>query len=279
MSSPEESKPCDQKAKEAEYQALWQCCDRASRKVPYLGVSDPETKRMVLDEACRDILEKRRELGKPMCGTSVEAMVDLHLQRELNARLLAGARLGLPSPSPNPIPMPYRANSNQFMASPVSMHANPNPYGAIPQQAQQPQLAHPQFDFMPHGADPGIRQELDSQRANIRRLINTLRAYDNRISQLDTMVHQLKGRVAQLERKRDIEQGHDRTRTVRYAPQPLFYGDSDYPIEGIEGSDEVASSRSRPLTPGSQTPFGRDEDEKCGAVCFPEAFIAQGGLG
>ncbi|KAM0340752.1 hypothetical protein ACHAPU_010343 [Fusarium lateritium] len=271
MTSPEGSRTCDQKARDAEYQALWQCCDRTSRKVPYLGVSDPETKRMVLDEACRELLGKRQEQGKSMCGISVSSMVDLHLQREINARLLAGARLGLPSPSPNPMPMPYHANSNQFMASPVSMRSNPSPYGAIPQQ-QQPQLAHPQFDFTSHGANPGIRQELDSHGDNIRKLINTLRAYDDRISQLSR-------RVSQLERKKDIEQDHDRTRTVRYAPQPPFCDASDYPIEGIEDSSEVAYPRSRPLTPGSQTPFGGNEDEKCGAAGFPEAFIAQGGLG
>jgi hypothetical protein len=58
MSSSPEVKGFNSKAKEAEYQALWQTCDRALRKGDYI-YADRETKRNMLYAACRIRLEKR----------------------------------------------------------------------------------------------------------------------------------------------------------------------------------------------------------------------------
>lgn len=58
MSSSPEIKGFSSKAKEAEYQALWQVCDRATRKGDYI-YADNEAKRNILYNACAARLEKR----------------------------------------------------------------------------------------------------------------------------------------------------------------------------------------------------------------------------
>lgn len=58
MSLSPEPKAFDSKAKEAEYQALWQVCDRATRKGDYIHASN-ENKRIILHNVCRARVEKR----------------------------------------------------------------------------------------------------------------------------------------------------------------------------------------------------------------------------
>jgi hypothetical protein len=204
-------------------------------------------------------------------------MVDLHLQRELNNRILAEARLShLPSPSPNT--MPYHSNLNQVMANSVPMHAASNQYTVLPQE-QHPQQSAPEFDFTLHSENNALGQELMYQQATIRKLINTLRTYDARIRELET-------RVLQPESKKGFEQEHNRARTMTYGPQPMFYHTSEYPIEckkgpeqehdrrkttiygpqpmfchgseypvegieGLNGDSDIAYAQQRPLTPSS----------------------------
>ncbi|KAJ3509508.1 hypothetical protein NM208_g15659 [Fusarium decemcellulare] len=59
--SPNDTKRPDSQAREAEYQALWQVCDRAFPQ----GAT---------------LMEKRRKIGKAMCDTNIGAMVERHLQ-------------------------------------------------------------------------------------------------------------------------------------------------------------------------------------------------------
>ncbi|KAH7236393.1 hypothetical protein BKA59DRAFT_533918 [Fusarium tricinctum] len=294
MSSPSETKPCDSKAKEAEYQALWQCCDRTSRKAVYFAATNQERKRAVLNEACQELMDRRREQGKTLCGTKIQTMVDLHLQRELNNRLLAEARLGhIPSPSPNL--MAYQGNPSQFMANSVPIHAASSSFTVFPapQQQQPPQQSPLIFNSSPYDENNALGQEPMPQQASIATLINTLRSYDARISELHA-------RVLQLESKKGVEQEHDRARTMAYGPQlmfyhaseypanckrgpeqehdrarattygplPMLYHGSEYPVEGIEGLNDggsIAYTQQRPLTPSSQT-NGKDRDDNLRSI-------------
>ncbi|KAM0438264.1 hypothetical protein ACHAQK_006999 [Fusarium lateritium] len=245
MASPSETKPYDHRAKDAEYQALWQCCDRTCRKAIYVSASDQESKRAVLHEACEELMNRRREQGKVQCGTSVNAMVDLHLQREINNRILVEARLGhLPSSSPNPV-----------------AYGNPNPFMANSVPPQQPSS---ELDFTPHGESNALIEELKHQQAFNQKLVNTLRTHDARIRGLEAKVLQLQHDLARTATYRPQPMYYhsaeypeqDRARTVGHGPQPMFNHGSEYPAEGIEGlngSRDAAYTQQRPLTPSSHT--------------------------
>ncbi|KIL86075.1 hypothetical protein FAVG1_10469 [Fusarium avenaceum] len=286
MSSPSEVKPCDLRAaKEAEYQALWQCCDRTCHKAVFFTATNQERKRAILNEACRELMDRRREKKRTPCGTNIQAMVDLHLQRDFNNRILEEARLShQPSPSPNL--MAYQGISGPFMANTVPMHAASNSYTVFP--PQQPQQFPPGFSPSLHGESNALGQELVRQQDTITMLINTLGTYDARIRELDARVSQVeskKGAEQEHDRarampygpqplfyhpseypvdcKRGPEQEHDRTRATTYGPLPMLYRGSEYPIEGIEGLNGgagIAYAQQRPLTPSSQT-NGKDGDD------------------
>ncbi|KAM0244808.1 hypothetical protein ACHAP5_005931 [Fusarium lateritium] len=252
MASPSEPKPYDHRAKDAEYQALWQCCDRTCRKAIYVSAPDQESKRAVLHEVCEELMNRRREQGKVQCGTSVNSMVDLHLQRELNNRLLTEARLGrLPSSSPNPM-----------------AYGNPNPFmgNSVPSQQYSSE-----FDFTPYGENNALSQELKHQQGLIQKLINTLRAHDARIRELEAKISQQQHDLARIATYGPQPMyyhsaeypGQDRARTVGHGPQPIIYHGSEYPAEGIEGlngSHDAVHTQQRPLTPNSHTD-GNDGDD------------------
>lgn len=224
-------------------------------------------------------------------------MVDLHLHRELNNRLLAEARLSQqPSPSPNLIA--YQGNSGPFIVNSVPMHAASNSFTVFPPQQQQqppPQQSPPILNFSPYGENNALGHEPMRQQPTIATLINTLGVNNARICELDAKVRQLDAVVSRLESKKGLEQEHDRARTMAYGPQPMFYHPSEYPadckrgpeqehdragattygplpmlyrgseypvegIEGLNGGAGIAYAQQRPLTPSSQT-NGKDGDD------------------
>ncbi|KAF4962015.1 hypothetical protein FSARC_9892 [Fusarium sarcochroum] len=272
MSASPDLKPCDAKIREAEYQALWQVCDRSSRKADYI-YADPQTKSRLLGDACRSLMEKRRRQGKVTGGIDIPSMVDLHIKREANARLLAEARLGrLPSPAPNPMPFlgnpaPYNANPAPFNANPAP-YANHNPYGAMPQQHQRvspvapPVMTPPELDVYPvalRNEILSLRQDLTAQRQESEMIINTLNALTAKVSGLEKQLRAVTGLEMQV---RGTLQDHERTRAAAY-PQPMFPG-ANYPEEGIEGRNGgPVSMQPRLMTPRSQTQ-GRDEVDRDG---------------
>ncbi|KAF4949119.1 hypothetical protein FGADI_9123 [Fusarium gaditjirri] len=247
-----EAKP-DKAARDAEYQALWQVCDRASRKHEYI-YADDRLKRSLLEDACDAIMLKRQKLGKDPCGTDIDAMVNLHLQREVTGRLLATARMGAPIPSPNP--MPYMNNGPAFNAPQNAYPVNPGPFNGNPaaynvphpplNAAPQPQarVLPPDFDF----SAPNSTEELREDMATV---INTLRDFARRIAVLEQ-------KVGKLTQERDrlkagafdmMNAGMNKSASV---PPAMFH----YPHEGIEGLSAVAYSHPGPLTPRSQTQEG-----------------------
>ncbi|KAJ4253294.1 hypothetical protein NW762_010449 [Fusarium torreyae] len=270
MSASPDLKPCDQKTREAEYQALWQVCDRSSRKADYI-YADQQTKTRLLSNACHSLIEKRRRQGKVMGGIDIASMVDLHIKREINARLLAEARLGrLPSPAPNPVP--FLANPAQYNANPASFNANPvpyanhNAYGAMPQQPQRVSpaaptvMAAPELDGHPvslRNEIINIRQDLAAQRQESEMIINTLNALTAKVSSLEKQLRAVTGVEAQVRAMQD----HERVRAAAY-PQPMFPMMMNYPEEGIEGRNGgPVLMHPRPMTPRSQTQ-GRDEVDR-----------------
>ncbi|KAF7560461.1 hypothetical protein G7046_g3700 [Stylonectria norvegica] len=69
------------RAREAEYQAIWQCCDRTSNKDEY-KYSNKSDRKVMLRIATNALLEKRRRRGTQMCNTNVDEMIERHLLRE-----------------------------------------------------------------------------------------------------------------------------------------------------------------------------------------------------
>ncbi|KAF5017132.1 hypothetical protein F66182_10980 [Fusarium sp. NRRL 66182] len=186
MSTSPRLKTQDTKARDAEYQALWQACDRASRKQEYL-CSHHEAKRIILESACHGILDKRRGQGKIMCGTSIVSMVHLHLQRDVNSRLLAEARMSrFPSPPPNDMPC---------LANPVANAGNPVGYNDIPQQQQQPQRVSPMIS----AAEMALRNEVTSLRQDVSLLRQEHELVVSSLQILTERVAKLEGRQAVLE--------------------------------------------------------------------------------
>ncbi|KAH7136694.1 hypothetical protein B0J13DRAFT_79900 [Dactylonectria estremocensis] len=77
----EHFKPGNVRAREAEYQSLWQACERTSRKQEYLSAGMP-IRLALLRNSLTSLLEKRRNDGKQMCGIDVDQMIERHLKRE-----------------------------------------------------------------------------------------------------------------------------------------------------------------------------------------------------
>ncbi|KAI5455952.1 hypothetical protein BGZ63DRAFT_429304 [Mariannaea sp. PMI_226] len=74
-------KVANTRARDAEYQAMWQACDRTTRKSQYQA-SSVSVRQLMLHEALTNLIDRRRRLGKQMCGTSIDLMVERHLRRE-----------------------------------------------------------------------------------------------------------------------------------------------------------------------------------------------------
>ncbi|KAG9500468.1 hypothetical protein J7337_008947 [Fusarium musae] len=246
----------DKAAREAEYQALWQVCDRATRKPEYI-YADERLKRSVLEDACEILMRKRQKLGKGHCGTDIDAMVTLHLQREVTGRLLATARLAAPAPAANP--MPYVNNGPAFNASQNMYPANPGPFNGNPSaynvaQAPLPAMPQPRVRLSPPDLDFPLPDSAEELRDDMNKVINTLREYARRIA---TLEH----RLDRVTRERDmckagtIDMMNVDMRKSASVPPGMFH----YPVEGIEGLPAVAYPHQRPLTPRSQTQ-GMDED-------------------
>ncbi|KAF9765356.1 hypothetical protein IL306_002369 [Fusarium sp. DS 682] len=288
-SSSPEHKP-RKAAREAEYQALWQVCDRAARRPQFL-FADEVSKRAILEEACETIMMKRRNQGKDYCGTDLQSMVNLHIQREATGRILANVRMGAATPSPgampflgngaafNATPAPFPANPSPFNGNPSPFSAGPSPFNGNPtayngSQAafsgtqaaynstqaaynailqSQPRVSPPSdLDFSIPKANP-VHQELNRHEETMQKVINTLRDYDRRIATLE-------GELKEITQERDMLKAEVMKADMRAATVPP--GLINYPIEGIEGFKAVAGvaySLPRPLTPRSQTQ-GRDED-------------------
>ncbi|KAI1016570.1 hypothetical protein LB505_006842 [Fusarium chuoi] len=261
----------DKAAREAEYQALWQVCDRATRKPEYV-YGDERLKRSFLEDTCDALMLKRQKLGKVPCGTDISAMVTLHLQREVAGRLLAGARMAAPAPAPNPMPYVgngpafnqpqnvYPANPDPFNGNPGPYNGNPAPYhiAQAPPPIPQPRArASPsEFDFAIPNSNKDLRHDMD-------RAINTLRQYAQRIATLEKTVASLENQVAKISHERDM-----------YKPGPIDMMNADmkksasvspgmfnYPVEGVEGLAAAAYPHPGPLTPRSQTQEGDEEGD------------------
>ncbi|RGP65378.1 hypothetical protein FSPOR_7308 [Fusarium sporotrichioides] len=258
MSSSPETKDFGSKAKEAEYQALWQTCDRTTRKVDYIYAGE-ETKREILHTACRARLEKRRTQGKTMCATNLASMVDLHIQREA-ARLRYHAPRAMqaldPVPNPGPNLFPFPAQPQHYNANPVASNPVQNPYSGVPQRQQMPQvpMAPPGFDMPMHSENHVVRSvhdRLNTLEEYTQRLVNTLRDYH--------------GRVVALEAR--IQQGSQERRAAASAQHAHPIHDvMQYPMEGLNGG--VFNCAMRPATPASQTLDG-DGDEDVQEVGVP----------
>ncbi|KAF5707375.1 hypothetical protein FMUND_11133 [Fusarium mundagurra] len=246
----------DRAAREAEYQALWQVCDRATRKPEYI-YADERLKRSVLGDACDALMLKRQKAGKVHCGTDIDAMVTLHLQREVAGRLLATARMAAPGPAPNPIPYMnngpafngpqnvYPANPGLFNGNAAAYNVTQAPLQAMPQPRAR--LSPPDFDFT-------VQDSTEELRNDMNKVINTLREHARRIAALEH-------RLDKVTRERDmykagtIDMMNADMRKSASVPPGMFH----YPVEGIEGLSAVAYPHTRPLTPRSQTQ-GMDED-------------------
>ncbi|KAF4490508.1 hypothetical protein FAGAP_10711 [Fusarium agapanthi] len=253
----------DRAAREAEYQALWQVCDRATRKPEYI-YGDERLKRSFLEDVCDALMHKRQKVGKVPCGTDIDAMVTLHLQREVTGRLLATARMAAPAPAPDPMPYmnngpTFNAPQNVYPANPSPFNGNPGPYNGNPgpfNVAQAPlhplpqpraRVSPPDFDFSIPNSDEELRQDMN-------KVINTLREYAKRIATLER-------RLDKVTHERDmykagtIDMMNADMRKSASVPPGMFH----YPVEGIEGLSAVAYPHHTPLTPTSQMQ-GMDEE-------------------
>ncbi|KAK7429389.1 hypothetical protein QQZ08_003981 [Neonectria magnoliae] len=108
------------RARDAEYQAMWQGCQRTARRDEYMKATVP-TRIIMLREALTTLMEKsiqevswvlmrkiRRQSHKHMCNTNIEVMIERHLGREAMSR----APIDLTGPRPNR--MNGRGHANNY---------------------------------------------------------------------------------------------------------------------------------------------------------------------
>ncbi|KAK7421645.1 hypothetical protein QQX98_002112 [Neonectria punicea] len=95
------------RARDAEYQAMWQGCQRAARRDEYMKATVP-ARILMLREALTTLMEKRRQSHKHMCNTNIEVMIERHLGREAMSRI----PIDLTSPRPNR--MNGRGHANNY---------------------------------------------------------------------------------------------------------------------------------------------------------------------
>ncbi|KAF4449213.1 hypothetical protein F53441_7471 [Fusarium austroafricanum] len=250
------------KAREAEYQALWQVCDRASRGPEYEFASD-SMKHEILDHACREILAKRVKEKRTMCGTDINKLIKSQMKRKANSQILAAHRLGQTPiiegrPLYNAIPQACDAPA-QFNANPVAYVANPQVYQPIPQpQIQAQPQPHVQPVAVPIAApthrykfrsDSRIHKPPPHHDEDIQTLINTLKSHDHRIAALENHI-------------KEVTYERDMLRAAPMYAQPLY----NQPMNGIEGLDGAIESKAHsqkiPSPPRSQTQnMGEDDTE------------------
>ncbi|CAF3489740.1 unnamed protein product [Fusarium graminearum] len=246
MSSSPGAKGFDPKAREAEYQALWQTCDRATRKGDYI-YADKEAKRDILYAACHNRIEKRRAQGKTMCGTNIISMVDLHIQREAS-RLLYRAPRTMHAPDPAPNLFPYPAESQNFNANHLALNPAQNPFVSVPQHQHLP----PQVPMVPQGFDISMQSEshvirhmqeqLNTQGEYIKMLINTLRDYHGRIITLES----------------SKKQAEERAAAFGQTAHPIHHA-MQYPLEGLNAGFNPRLES--PATTVSQTQDGNGDGD------------------
>ncbi|KPM34493.1 hypothetical protein AK830_g12084 [Neonectria ditissima] len=80
------SKRAEIRARDAEYQALWQGCQRTARRQEYTEATVP-VRVVMLREALTSLMERRRLSRKLMCNTNIEVMIERHLGREAVSRI------------------------------------------------------------------------------------------------------------------------------------------------------------------------------------------------
>jgi hypothetical protein len=191
-----------------------------------------------------------------MCGTSIVSMVDLHLQREVNSRLFHEARMVQaqnPAPNPAPNPVPFLAEPQHYNINPVPFNPAQNPYLAVPQHQHLPQvpMAPAGFDMPIYNEDPvarALQAQLNTQSNYIERLVNTLRDYH--------------GRIVLLEARVQEEEQARRTAAFVQPAHPIHHA-VQYPMEGLNGGG-FDFPVPRPMTPGSQTQDGDEDDQERG---------------
>ena len=172
-----------------------------------------------------------------MCGTSVAAMVDLHLQREAS-RLRAGIQMPQgPSFVANPNGAPFFAGHQDVNAA---------PHMPIPQHHHQPHVS-----VGPPGLDHVIR-DMQAQ----------LNSQANFIQELADALHDLNRRFARLE---------SREAAMPAQPaQPLLFSQPLHStVECLEGP--FAFPLARPMTPESKIVVGDGNDHEEGGVHLGEA--------
>ena len=173
-----------------------------------------------------------------MCGTSIAAMVDLHLQREAS-RLRAGIQMPQgPSFVANPNGAPFFAGHQDVNAA---------PHMPIPQHHHQPQVS-----IGPPGLDHVIRDmqaQLDYQA--------------NFIEQLHSALRDQEGRIARLERREAA--------TPAQPAQPLLLSQPLHSTVECPKGGPFAFPLARPLTPEGKIMVGDGNDHEEGGVHLGEA--------
>ncbi|RSL90893.1 hypothetical protein CEP52_014417 [Fusarium oligoseptatum] len=194
--SSDDSKRPGPKIREAEYQALWQVCDRTARKNEY-KYADYATRRAILEEACHALMGRRRDAGKIICNTSIPEMVDRHLKREAHSRIIHEARVtGQLPDSPGPVARTIRSATPQGgLADPQSMADQPMGRIALPFGSNsQPYAAN--IDPNPltlRNEIVALRQELVRQNDDNHTIMAHLRSLGARLSVVESELIELRG--------------------------------------------------------------------------------------
>ncbi|KAH7237379.1 hypothetical protein FSOLCH5_004814 [Fusarium solani] len=189
--SSDDSKRPGPKSREAEYQALWQVCDRTARKNEY-KYADYTTRRAILEDACHALMNRRRDGGKVLCNTSIPEMVERHLKREAHSRIIHEARVTGQLPD-SPVQVARTVRS----ATPQGTMADPQPMGsriALPFGNSQPYAAN--IDPNPltlRNEIVALRQEVARQHEEQQAIVSTLRGLAARLTAVENELAELRG--------------------------------------------------------------------------------------
>ncbi|KAM0424991.1 hypothetical protein ACHAPT_009792 [Fusarium lateritium] len=186
--SSDDFKRPEQKAREAEYQALWQVCDRTSRKSEY-KYGDYTTRRAILEEACHALMNRRRNIGKQLCNTSIPEMVERHLKREAHSRIIHEARVtGQLRDSPAPT-APLVMNDPHHMAALSS-----GPHVTVPYGNMQPYATN--VDTTPFALRNEIvvlRQEVARLHEDRQIIVSNMRALGAHVVSMENELAEMRG--------------------------------------------------------------------------------------
>ncbi|KAI8722636.1 hypothetical protein NCS52_00407900 [Fusarium sp. LHS14.1] len=187
--SSDDAKRPTPKLREAEYQSLWQVCDRTARKNEY-KYADYATRRAILEEACHALMNRRRDGGKIFCGTSIPEMVERHLKREAHSRIIHEARVTGQLPD-----SPVQAARTVRSATPG---ADSQPMGSrigLPFGNSQPYAAA-NIDPNPltlRNEVVALRQELARQYEDQQAIISNMRGLAARLTVVENELVELRG--------------------------------------------------------------------------------------